>query len=501
MDVQPVERGVCINAFPGAKPFYLLSAKGGVEVADDWYRNYDLALERYRGLEDREDHLHAATFRATLAPGESVAVVLSTESAVNLDLTSAFDRRLKQDRSLLDRWNSAQPSLKNSTPPWVKQLVLAADQFIVARPMARNPKARTVIAGYPWFADWGRDTMIALPGLTLATGRLESSKDILRTFARFADRGMLPNTFPEGGESPQFNTVDAALWYFETLRQYWAATRDTATLRELFPVLAEIISQYARGTRHNIHADPADGLLYAGEPDVALTWMDAKLGDWVVTPRVGKPVDVNALWFSALLTMARFARSLRKSSSEYESMALRAREGFRRFWNAQAQYCFDVLDGPQGNDARLRPNQLLAVSLTKRLLSAEQCRAVVDACERELLTPRGLRSLSPHDPEYRGHYGGLPHDRDAAYHQGTVWGWLLGQFVLAHLQAYQDQARAAVFLEPAAQAILEFGLGTVGEIFDGDAPFAPRGCIAQAWSVGELLRAWVACKAGTKTMS
>ncbi|HEV2352466.1 MAG TPA: amylo-alpha-1,6-glucosidase [Terriglobia bacterium] len=499
MDVQPVDHGLRVIAFPGATPFYLLSSQATAESVHDWYRNYDLAVERYRGLEACEDHLHAATFGATLAPGDGVTLVLSTESAPHVDSSSAFGRRLQHERSLLVRWDSAQPSLKKSTPPWALQLVLAADQFIVARPNAQNPRARTVIAGYPWFGDWGRDTMIALPGLTLITGRSEISKDILRTFARFVDRGMMPNTFPEGGEPPHFNTVDAALWYFEAARQYFAATRDSAMLRELFPILAEIISQYTKGTRFNIHADPADGLLYAGESGVALTWMDAKVGDWVVTPRVGKPVDVNALWFGALLTMARLARSQKKNSSEYESMALRAREGFRRFWNATSQCCFDVLDGPEGNDARFRPNQILAVSLSERLLSAEQRRAVVDACERELLTPSGLRSLSPRDPQYRGHYGGPPHERDAAYHQGTVWGWLLGPFVLAHLQVYQDRARAAAFLEPAAQAILEFGLGTVGEIFDGDAPFAPRGCIAQAWTVGELLRAWVACQGHSAT--
>jgi predicted glycogen debranching enzyme len=493
MDVQPVERGLRVVAFPGATPLYLLSPNASAEAAHDWYRNYDLALERYRGLEDCEDHLHAATFHATLDPGERVALVFSTESAAELDEKKALGKRIKHERSLLARWNSAQPSLKKTTPPWVRQLVLAADQFIVARPSAQNPQARTVIAGYPWFGDWGRDTMIALPGLTLVTGRPEISKDILRTFAGFVDGGMLPNTFPEGGEAPQFNTVDAALWYLEAVRQYLAATRDTKTLRELFPVLAGIIHQYAQGTRYNIRADPADGLLYAGDSGVALTWMDAKVGDWVVTPRIGKPVDVNALWFSALLSMARFARSLKKNSSEYESMALRAREGFRRFWNAATQCCFDVLDGPGGNDARLRPNQLLSVSLSERLLSEDQRRAVVDACERELLTPRGLRSLSPNDPAYRGHYGGPPPERDAAYHQGTIWGWLLGPFVQAHLQVYKDRRRAAAFLEPAAQAILEFGLGTVGEIFDGDPPFAPRGCIAQAWTVGELLRAWVAC--------
>lgn len=493
LDIQAVDRGLRVIAFPGATPFYLHSPEAAVDIAHDWYRNYDLAIERYRGLEDREDHLHAATFRASLEPGGSVTLVFSTEPAPDLDSRMALKRRLNHESSLLTRWNSAHPSLRKTTPRWVRQLVLAADQFIVSRPLPHHPRARTVIAGYHWFGDWGRDTMIALPGLALSTGRPEIAREILRTFAQFVDKGMLPNTFPEGGEPPQFNTVDAALWYFEAARQYFDATRDTRTLRELFPILAEIISQYAQGTRFNIHADPADGLLYASESGVALTWMDAKIGDWVVTPRIGKPVEVNALWFSALMTMARLARSLKRNSSEYESKALRAREGFRRFWNAPAQCCFDVLDGPAGNDSSFRPNQLLAVSLSERLLSAEQRRSIVDACERELLTPRGLRSLSPHDSRYRGHYGGPPRERDATYHQGTVWGWLVGPFVLAHLQVYKDLARAAAFLEPAAQAILEYGMGTLGEIFDGETPFAPRGCIAQAWTVGELLRAWVAC--------
>jgi predicted glycogen debranching enzyme len=493
MDIQRVDRGLRVTAFPQATPFYLLSQGAEVDIAHYWYRNYNLAVERFRGLEDTEDHLHAATFRAVIKPGERVTLVFTTETVPDLDSKQAAERRAKHEQERMNEWTSTNPSPKKAVPSWVKSLVLAADQFIVTRPLPQNPQARTIIAGYPWFGDWGRDTMIALPGLTLATGRPEVTRDILRTLAGFVDGGMLPNTFPESGEPPQFNTVDAALWYFETVREYFEATQDTNTLRELYPILAEIISHYTQGTRFNIHADPADGLLYAGDSGVALTWMDAKVGDWAVTQRMGKPVDVNALWFNALLTMARFARSLKKNSSEYESMALRAREGFERFWNAPAQCCFDVLDSPAGNDASFRPNQLLAVSLTERLLSADQRRAIVDACERELLTPRGLRSLSPQDSNYRGHYGGPPHERDVAYHQGTVWGWLLGPFVLAHFQVYKDRARAAAFLEPAAQAILEFGLGTAGEIFDGDAPFAPRGCIAQAWTVGEILRAWAAC--------
>jgi len=521
MNVAPVEHGLCIVAFDGATPFYLLSAPVGpgqalavAEPAHNWYRNFDLAQERYRGLDDREDHLHAGTFRARLAPGEAVTLVLSTEPTPHLDGRPAWEVRIAQEQALLDRWAKALPpaltkSLARSrdadaAPPWVRQLVLAADQFIVSRPLEGDPDARSVIAGYHWFGDWGRDTMIALPGLTLATGRPEIARKILRTFARFVDRGMLPNNFPETGETPAYNTVDATLWYFEAIRQYYVATRDTALLRELFAVLAEILDWHVRGTRYNIHVDPSDGLLAAGEPGLQLTWMDAKVGEWVVTPRIGKPVEVNALWYNAQVTMAKFARTLGKPARIYERLAKRARGSFQRFWNEAAQCCFDVIDGPDGDDASLRPNQILAVSLPESPLTPEQQRAVVDACARHLLTAHGLRSLAPSDPEYRGHYGGPPRERNAAYHQGTVWGWLLGPFVLAHLRVYGDPVRAAQFLEPMARHLQGYGLGSLGEVFDGDAPFAPRGCIAQAWSVAGVLQAWLACRehpAATKQAS
>lgn len=498
MDIQPVEHGLRVIAFPGVTPFYLLSPLTSAYPAHNWYLDYDHAVERFRGLDDREDNLHAATFGSSIDQGDEMTLVFSTEPTPDLDARQAMDRRLDHERLLVDHWNSARPHLAAITPPWVRQLLLAADQFIVRRPLAENPEAHTVIAGYHWFGDWGRDTMIALPGLTLATGRADIARDVLHTFAQLADQGMLPNTFPEDGDAPQFNTVDAALWYIEAVRQYVAATRDTAILRELFPVMAGIIAQYAQGARFNIHADPEDGLLYAGERGVALTWMDARVGDWVVTPRIGKPVEVNALWFNALLTMSHFAASLKKSSGDYASMAARVRESFQRFWNDEAQCCFDILDGPEGNDASFRPNQIFAVSLTEKLLSPGRMRAVVDACEHHLLTPRGLRSLSPDDLQYRGRCAGSLHERDAAYHQGTVWGWLLGPFVLARLRVYKDRTRAATLLETLARSMSEYGLGTLAEIFDGDAPFAPRGCIAQAWTVGELLRAWTEIKKSTR---
>jgi predicted glycogen debranching enzyme len=301
---------------------------------------------------------------------------------------------------------------------------------------------------------------------------------------------MLPNRFPDEGETPEYNTVDATLWFFEAIRAYHAATTDDALLGDLFSVLQDIIEWHQRGTRYHIHLDPDDGLLYAGEAGVQLTWMDAKVGEWVVTPRIGKPVEINALWYNALRIMADFARRLDQQPALYEKLGDQAQSGFARFWSESAGHCYDVIDGPEGDDPALRPNQLLAVSLPYSPLTSVQQRAVVDACARHLLTSHGLRSLAPDDPAYIAHYGGDQHRRDGAYHQGTVWSWLIGPFVSAHLRAFGDRERARSFLEPLIHHLADHGVGSVSEIFDGDPPFTPRGCIAQAWGVAELLRAW-----------
>jgi predicted glycogen debranching enzyme len=490
LDVQPVRNGLRVVAFAGATPFYLLSVAANAEPANDWYRNFDLAEERARGLEDREDHLHAGSFHAQLVAGDSMTMVLSIDPAPSLDGAKALETCRARARRLLACWAQASPRVAQHAPTWIRQLALAADQFIVRR-LSRNKRdACSIIAGYPWFGEWGRDTMVSLPGLTLSTGRPEMARRILRTWTQYADRGMLPNRFPEAGEAPEYNTVDAALWYFEAVRQYHARTRDRLLLRELFPMLADIIDWHVRGTGYGIHVDAADGLLYAGEEGTQLTWMDAKLDDWVVTPRVGKPVEVNALWLNALVSMSQFARLLRKPAKTYEALVRQARVSFQRFWNEATGYCFDVIDGPQGSDATLRPNQILAVSLPVSLLTRRQQRAVVDACARHLLTPYGLRTLEPAHPQYHGYYSGPPRDRDAAYHQGTAWGWLLGPFVLAHLRVYNDPARARTFLESFEHHLKVHGVGTANEIFGGDPPHRPQGCIAQAWTVGEILRAW-----------
>ncbi len=489
MDIAPIEHGLRVSAFDGASPLVVLADGAEARVAHTWYRGFDLSGERERGLDATEDHLHAGTFSLALAAGEALTLVLSTESSPALDGEQAWKRRAQHEARLVSAWSRVQPAARQA-PDWIEHLVLAGDQFIARRPVPDDTDGMTVIAGYHWFGDWGRDTMIALPGLTLATGRPEIARRILRTFARFVDRGMRPNRFPDAGEAPEYNTVDATLWYFEAVRAYHAATADDGLLKQLFPVLEEIVRWHREGTRYAIKEDPADGLLRSGEPGVQLTWMDARVGDWVVTPRTGKAVEINALWYNALCAMAAFAKRLGMPSRRWDEHAEHVRAGFGRFWNERLGCCYDVIDSPDGDDDALRPNQIFAVSLRQSPLSAERQRRVVDACARQLLTSYGLRSLAPDDPRYQAHYGGDQKQRDGAYHQGIVWAFLLGPFALAHFRAYGDAETARAFLSPLAHHLGDYGLGSIAEIFDGDAPFTPRGCIAQAWSVAETLRAW-----------
>jgi predicted glycogen debranching enzyme len=490
MKIEAVENGVRVTAFEGAKPFYLKCLGATCELRHEWYRNGFLPVEKERGLDDQEDQLLAALFRAKLQVGATVTLVATTDPAVGLDGSPARAEGAEREAKLLESWLAENAKTAAESPNWVPQLVLAADQFIVKRSLLQHPDGRSIIAGYHWFGDWGRDTMIALPGLTLATGRADVARQIMLAFAEYVDRGMLPNNFQDADGKPQYNTVDAALWFFEAVRQYFAVTKDGRTVLQLFPTLGEIIDAHVKGTRYNIHADPVDGLLYAGEQGTQVTWMDAKFGDWVVTPRIGKAVEVNALWINALETMAEFARLLARPGGGYEKLSAKAQKNFQKFWNEDRGCCFDVIDAPaSGNDAALRPNQLLAVSLPVSPLTEEQQKSVVDVCAQHLLTSYGLRSLARGEPGYQGHYMGGPKDRDAAYHQGTVWGWLLGPFVLAHLRVYGDRAEAMRFLEPLGISVHMYGLGTLGEIFEGEPPFTPHGAIAQAWTVGEVLRA------------
>ncbi|MBE9139044.1 glycogen debranching enzyme family protein [Nodosilinea sp. LEGE 07088] len=530
MAITDYPQGLQIQAQETVGPFYLLSETVLPQPAHTWYTGYALALESDRGIHPYDDHLHAATFGPTLAQGQSFTLVATTDAAADCSGQSALLRRLAYEQHLIAQGKRAQPD--DAPPAWVSQLVLAADQFIVNRPLVKpqaqleattlaspphpdaSPSAsspvagtgdeghhdqpplaigKSIIAGYPWFGDWGRDTMIALPGLTLATGRPTLARIILQTFAPYLSQGMLPNAFPEGGEAPHYNTVDATLWYFEALRAYHQATGDTDLIADLFPQLDQVITWHCKGTRHSIQVDATDGLLYAGEPGVQLTWMDAKVDDWVVTPRVGKPIEVNALWYNALLVMTEFAGILGQPVGLFQELAAQTRQGFQRFWSDELGHCYDLLDGPAGNDSTLRPNQILAVALPDRALGEpclrlEQQRAVVDIVAQRLLTSHGLRSLDPAHPSYQGHYGGDPVQRDGAYHQGTVWSWLMGPFVQAHWRVYQDADLAHSFLDPLIHHLHSGCLGTISEIFDGHAPMAPRGAFAQAWSVAEVLR-------------
>jgi predicted glycogen debranching enzyme len=489
------DAGQCrVQAFAGARPYRLSISEGRFSAAPAWYWNFWHRMEAERGLDALEDLLTPGTFATDLSPHEAVYFVATAEAAAPAP-GDAVLAALKTASTALTA------PLPRSAPVWIRTLAQASDQFIVRRGTASptaaalSPAASSIIAGYPWFTDWGRDTMISLPGLATALKRYDLASGILKTYAGFVDHGMLPNTFPDGGAAPQYNTADATLWMFEALDDYLHAKLDPDFARELFPMLMAVIHAHAEGTRYGIHVDAADGLLHAGEPGSQLTWMDAKHGDQVFTPRNGKPVEINALWLNALDVGIRLAALARNAGEQRfcQDLLARASVSFARFWNPESACLYDVIDvaGGSAHDASIRPNQIFAVSLPYSALPPEQMRAVVDRCGRELLTSHGLRSLAPRDPGYIGRYGGDGAQRDAAYHQGTVWGWLLGPYVRAHYRVHGDARLAQSFLEPMAQQLNSACLGTLSEIFDGDAPHNARGCFAQAWSVAEILRSWI----------
>jgi 4-alpha-glucanotransferase len=461
---------------------------GSIAPKHDWYRDFDLPIEAERGLDSIDNHLCVGEVTLPLVPGRWCGIVASLEAEPSADLEAALVRRLDHDRGVVSSAIASSAAMRDA-PPWIARLALAADAFIFARPLASVPDGQSVIAGYPWFGDWGRDTMISLPGLTLATGRPPVARRILTTFASFVSQGMLPNVFPGPGDRPEYNTADASLWFFEAWRAYFDATKDVAALRDAFPVLSDMIEWHRKGTRYGIGVVAADGLLKAGVAGVQLTWMDAKVGDWVVTPRIGKPVEINALWYNALRIMSTFAKILGKSDG-FSAAADAAKQSFARFVRADGEGLYDVIDGPGGDDASIRPNQIFAVSLPHSPLAAADQANVVRTCRRHLLTAFGLRSLAPGSPAYHPHYGGGVMERDGGYHQGPVWAWLLGPFCLA---AYRVSGNARAVLEVLAgmrDALEDQAVGTIGEIFDGDPPHQPRGAPAQAWSVGCTLDAW-----------
>lgn len=471
-----------LQPYDGLPRLYFAHNADHIQNQGYWYKNFLYRVERERGLDFEEDLFNPFVLSSNLNNKRSLIMIASTEQK-EIRQAAAFHKVELQRRQ----------RIAASSPvddPLVIALTAAADQFL-----ARRGEDWTVIAGYPWFTDWGRDTMIALPGLTLFTGRADVARSILRNFARHVDMGMLPNRFVDSGEEAEFNTVDAALWFFEAARAYAAATSDHAFIREeLYDVLNQIIEHHIKGTRYNIKmAD--NGLLNSGAPGVQLTWMDAKIGDWVVTPRSGKPVEIQALWYNALRTMEDLAERFGdvERRKKYSGLASMASWTFNRvFWNDDARCLYDVVNGGPP-DGSIRPNQIFAVSLHHSMLVPERARAVVEAVERELLTPVGLRTLSPRDSRYRGTYEGNQYNRDSAYHQGTAWPWLLGPFISAYVRVNggtkQSRACAHELLWAIEQHLTEAGLGQISEIFDADAPHQPRGCFGQAWSVAEVLRA------------
>src|SRR5215469_18867781 len=471
-----------LSPYPGLPSLYLANDAVRIESTGNWYRNFEYDPERERGLDFKEDLFNPCVLRFDLNQRPTATLIASTERQ-NVDAAEQYE----QDEIVRRRQIAERAPVKDD---FITSLTSAADQYIVSR-----SDHKSVIAGYHWFSDWGRDTMIALPGLTLPTGRFEIARSILRTFAQHVDQGMLPNRFPDAGETPEYNTVDATLWFFEAVRAYHAYTGDLAFVQqELYPVLADIINWHVRGTRYRIKLDTA-GLLNSGEPGAQLTWMDAKVGDWVVTPRCGKPVEVQALWYNAIRTMEDLAAHTADETGRkrYSNMAALTKWSFNRlFWNEDDGYLYDVVNGGPP-DASIRPNQIFAVSLPYSMLSPEQAKRVVAVVQEHLLTPYGLRSLAPSDPQYRGRYTGDPATRDGAYHQGTVWPWLMGPFITAYMKVEGGSAAARVqaekWLAPLKEHLADGGLGHISEIFDGDAPRRSVGCIGQAWSVGEILRA------------
>jgi predicted glycogen debranching enzyme len=501
--VEPIPGGVRIQAHDGAQPFRISSEGADVAIQPQWYWNFRHREESARGLDDLEDLLRPARFELDIGRDQSKAVTLSAEINEPMPAHAAWSAEVARQQEIADRFTQLHPARIPGTERLsIDRLVLAADQFLVERrDFSGKPLGKTVIAGYPWFSDWGRDTMIALPGLTLATGRSDIAASVLRTFARFVNQGMLPNRFPDAGDAPEYNTVDASLWYFVAVYEYLRATHDSAFASEIYPTLKDMLGWHVRGTRFGIHMDPTDDLLWAGEPGVQLTWMDAKVGDWVVTPRIGKPVEINALWFNAVSVLRDLAAELGHGADhlEFAALAGRIHASFERtFWFEAGGYLYDVIDGPEGEadeagrrrDGSLRPNQILAISLPHPLLRGAKARSVLDVCTAELWTPVGLRSLAAGDGRYVGRYGGGPIERDGAYHQGTIWTWLLGPFVAAHYRVNADAAAALDMMRGISAHLREACVGQVSEIMDADPPFEARGCFAQAWGVAEILRVW-----------
>lgn len=457
---------------------------GAYRHAPEWYRRVQFPIEQQRGLDAEEDWWSPGEFIFTLEAGSPQTLVVTSEEQVEkLDVATLVKEEQTRRKRLIQ------------TVPTVDALAgtlwCAAEAYL-----SQRGNRQTVIAGYPWFTDWGRDTFISLPGLCLVTGRLDVAWQVIASFAGHVSEGMVPNRFPDVGEQPEYNTIDASLWFIHAIDRYLTMSQDEGSVREVaWPAVKEILDWYRRGTRYGIRMD-GDGLIAGGVPDAQLTWMDAKVGDWVVTPRHGKPVEIQALWIRALKVGETLARRFGEENyaDRCREDCSRARTSFQtKYWYEAGGYLYDVIDGPEGNDASLRPNQLYALSLVDGLIPRDRAQQILQLVEQQLLTPVGLRTLSPNDPRYRGRYEGGAGGRDGAYHQGTVWPFLLGTFVTAWIKVYGTskavRRQARRFLDGIEAHLNDACLGQVSEIFDGEPPHTARGCCAQAWSVAEPLRA------------
>jgi predicted glycogen debranching enzyme len=482
--------------FPPLRLHYI--GKAELQHDERTYADVHYRIERARGYEHEGPLWSPGAIRFTIAPGDQAGLVASVEP---WDVVRAMNTNEACDAEHARRTRLLSIARADADEDFSAQLVLAADQFLIsprtraadeARAYAVGDDPRTVIAGYHWFTDWGRDTMISLEGLTLVTGRYREAGNILRTFASYIRDGLIPNLFPEGEHGGLYHTADATMWFFHAVLRYVRHTNDRETLRALLPRMVDIIDHHLRGTRFGIRVDPRDGLLTQGAPGYQLTWMDAKVGDWVVTPRRGKAVEINALYYNALRILEHFLTEEgdHASARRMDEHASRARESFnQRFWYADGQYLYDVVDQESGgDDASFRPNQIFAVSLDYPVLEESKWRRIVDVVQEKLLTPVGLRSLSRDDPSYKPCYDGDRRARDAAYHQGTVWAWLIGPFVDAWHRVHGDDGGARAFLDGFRPHMGHNCIGTIAEIFDAEPPYTPRGCVAQAWSVAEVLR-------------
>jgi glycogen debranching enzyme len=495
----------------GVRSYFQVRSSAVISSRPDWYWRVLHRAERERGLDDEEDLFTPGVVEVPLDEQNEVVVMAGTDATPpGWDVANSRHAARQRQAALLD---------PVTNHPLAVQLVVAAEQFRVTRRLAISPpppagepvtsgsrdfprgqgqgrggeshpsQQRTVIAGYHWFTDWGRDTMISLSALAMRPGTLWEARAVLDTNIKYLDHGLIPKRFPDGGEPPEYDTMDATLWLFQALAAYLRASGDWRFIADRLDALEGIIDWHVGGTRHNIGMDERDGLLAGGEEGYALTWMDARVGDLVITPRRGKPIEINALWYNALRLTADWCERAMRPAGRYRQLAARAYESAQeRFWYREGGYCYDVIDGPDGDDPSLRPNQVIALALVFPLIEGDRARYALDRVTAKLLTPYGLRTLSPDDARYQSVYEGDQRARDAAYHMGVAWPWLLGPYLDAHLRLHNDREVVRRMIEPFEAHLRDAGLGTISEIFEPEPPYRPVGCISQAWSVAEILR-------------